>query len=176
MNALHGEFKFTMDACGHPLSPASQIIGHGYTLVKPSKMLTYGNCYEHSWHQHRVWLQPDFARMKEAVEMAWAFMTCSAPPESVTLLMPWNRQEQPLWQDMIEHVRDGKQPARTVQVITRAIRGRVKFGTPSDPEGVKKHPKLDDAGNQVYDENDEPVMLPNAPGFGCGLVIWRRNQ
>lgn len=174
MVALHDEFKFTMDACGHPMSPASQIIGHGYTLVKPTGMLAYGDCYGESWHQHRVWLQPDFAKMTEAVEMAIAFIGCLAPPELIVLLMPWNRQEQPLWQTWIEPLRDGKAGAiKGWNLETRALAGRVKFGTPDDPEGVKKHPKM--INGQVVLKDGTPVMMPNAPGFGCGLVIWRRN-
>lgn len=167
IQALHKEFQFTMDACGHPLSPASQIIGRGYTLVRPSGMLTYGNCYGVSWATERVFLQPDFSRIPEAVRAANFHMMVGKWCELVVLLIPWNRQEQEFWQEHIEPFRDGKSRGRSLlsAVETRALRGRVKFGTPSDPEGTGKHPVV--RGNEI-------VMRPNAPGFGCGLVIWRR--
>jgi len=173
MIALHAEFKFTMDACGHPLSPASQIIGRGYTLVKPAKMLTYGNCYgdgqtKNYWRNERVWLQPDFAKVEEAVRAA--HLRIQSGCDLIVLLMPWNRQEQPWWHEYIEPYRDGKQGS---VVSTRALKGRVKFGTPSDPEGMKKHPKI--VNGKIVMKNGKPVMMPNAPGFGCGLVIWRGN-
>lgn len=174
IQSLHDEFHFTMDACGHPLSPASQIIGRGYTLVKPSKMLTLGDCYAADWGDEAVWLQPDFSKMGEAVMQTDLKWDRSKPPRLVVLLMPWNRQEQKLWQDYIEPLRDGRGSAKDngFTLETRALRGRVKFGTPGDPEGVKKHPKVVN-GKVVY-KDGKPVMMPNAPGFGCGLVIWRR--
>lgn len=176
MESLHAEFHFTIDACGHPLSPASQIIGAGYTLVKPPQMLALGDCYRADWGGHSVFLQPDFSRMEEAVvqtDMKW---DRREPPKLVVLLMPWNRQEQPLWQKWIEPLRDGRGSAKDNEfsMETRALKGRVKFGTPDDPEGVKKHPKLGKDGHPIT-KNGQPIMMPNAPGFGCGLVIWRRN-
>lgn len=174
MESLHAEFHFTMDACGHPLSPASQIIGAGYTLVRPSRPLEYGNCYGYPgttnyWRGKRVWLQPDFAKVEEAVRES--HLRIQSGCDLIVLLMPWNRQEQPWWHEYIEPYRDGRQGA---VVSTRALKGRVKFGTPDDPEGVKKHPKLGKDGHPIT-KNGQPIMMPNAPGFDCGLVIWCRN-
>lgn len=177
IQSLHDEFHFTMDACGHPLSPASQIIGRGYTLVKKHGNLIYGDCYQQSWQHEKVFLQPDFSRVWEAVKNAHNMVINRGCP-LVVLLMPWNRQEQPEWHTWIEPYRDGK--GRLIDMLdrevatlsTRAIKGRVKFGTPDDPEGVKKHPKIIN-GKIVY-KDGKPVMMPNAPGFGCGLVIWCR--
>ena len=174
MVELHSEFHFTMDACGHPLSPASQIIGRGYTLVPKHGFLMRSDCYVQSWGDEAVWLQPDFAKLGEAVVLTDMKWNRTVPPKLVVLLMPWNRQEQPLWQRWIEPLRDGRGSGKDngFTMETRALAGRVKFGTPDDPEGVKKHQKVID-GKPVF-KDGEPVMMPNAPGFGCGLVIWRR--
>lgn len=148
IEALHKEFRFTLDAAGNIKSPATQIISSwpGDGLVV-------------SWKNERVFCNPPYSQIPRWVEKATLEMDAGGCA-LVVMLLPWNRQEQPWWQHYIEMGRDGRLPNLNSRITTIAlgggqygVKGRVKYGTPADPEGKRPH---------------------NSPSFGSGLVIWRR--
>lgn len=150
IEALHKEFSFNVDAAGNPLAPAYDVIGRrwGPGVVGAEDALAL------DWVGKKVFVNPPFSQIPAWVEKAHveARVGCLL----IVMLLPWNRQEQPFWHAFIECRRDGKLLAgqEPFTVETRAIKGRVKYGTPDDPEGKRPH---------------------NSPNFGSGLVIWRRN-
>jgi hypothetical protein len=149
IEALHQEFKFTVDAAGHRNSPATNIIHLYWGGLKAGGM----DGLQQSWRRDRVWVNPPFSDIQAWVEKANAEMQAGC--KLVVMLMPWNRQEQPFWQRYIEPFRDGKiYLGGLATIITRALSPRVRYGNPKDPEGKK-------AGS---------------PNFPSGLVIWRANN
>jgi len=152
VKALHEEFHFTVDVAGHPLAPATEIIGNVWTFPTVDGVIR-------SWARHRVWCNPPFSDIAAWVRKAHTEVCVHRQCPLVVMLLPWNRQEQGWWQQYIEPWRDtpGYAGDSTIQTIALGggkygAVGRVKYGTPEDPEG--RHHK-------------------NSPNFGSGLVIWR---
>lgn len=100
------------------------------------------------WTGH-VWCNPPFSNIGPWVEKAWFHAAHSAtePAQTVSMLLPATRTEQPWWQDQVEPYRDRPDSILRVHFIP----GRVSFTSPEDPLGKNK-----------------------SPPFTCCLLVWRR--
>lgn len=142
---LHREFLFTFDPSGHELSPATQAIGSYNLSSGPQRVWPNGDLVG-----ERIFCNPPYSAIGPWVEGVHFGVIRGLP--LVVMLLPANKTEQPWWQDYIEPFRDGKRHA-LFSIETRFIRGRLKHGTPEDPEGKNAR----------------------AGTFGSVLVIWRRS-
>lgn len=140
ITTLHAEHRFTIDVASHPASPAAQVIGRHWTREDDG--------LEEAWAGERVFCNPPFDDIPAWVAKAHHQVREGCP--LVVMLLPATRTEQPFWQEYIEPFRD--RPAQDgVEVTTRFLEGRTRFGFPGDPEGERS----------------------GSPPFGCVLVIWR---
>lgn len=150
IEALHEEFRFNADAAGNKQAPSARVIGGCWDPRDGVDGLAL------PWIGCRVFCNPPFSNIPSWVEKATYENRAGCP--LIVMLLPWNRQEQPWWQKEIEPYRDSqKMPNITTIALgggQYGVKGRVKYGTPADPEG--KRPK-------------------NSPNFSSGLVIWRGN-
>lgn len=104
-----------------------------------------------------VWVNMPFSRIRPWVERAWYAVTEWSPKnwaDSVSLLMPATKHEQPFWQELIEPFRDrcgdrmkGMEPI----ITTHYLPGRTSFAYPGSGGVPKK-----------------------GASFGCVLVIFER--
>lgn len=98
-----------------------------------------------------VWCNPPFDDLGAWVARAWT-EAWSPRVESIVMLVPANRTEQPWWQQHVEPHRDRRASPRTPSLTSRFIGRRVNFGGPGSPTKV----------------------LKRGAKFGCALLIWRR--
>lgn len=95
-----------------------------------------------SWYGH-VWCNPPFDRIPEFVGKAWAeYVHC----DSISMLIPANRTEQPFWQELVERQRDYSGS----RLDTHFLPGRTRF--------------LDPATGKPFE---------GSPPFACVLLVWR---
>lgn len=119
IEALHADWRFTVDAAGCAAAPASQIIGRWWDRKADG--------LRQSWDGERVWCNPPFSSLRPWIEKAWASRA------AVCMLTPANRMEQAFWQELVEPYRD-----RLDGVLrTRFLAGRPRFGTPRAPDGAR---------------------------------------
>ena len=149
VTALHRAYDFSVDATAHPLSPATQVIGKGWTKADDFlKQKTKGA---------RIFMNPMFSALDECV--TWIDHAVRSGGAELALMVLPVRTDQPWWHKFIEPNRDrggwqfGGPHRDGVLVSTRFLEGRTRFGYPGDPEGEK-------AGS---------------PNFWCALVLWARN-
>lgn len=143
IEALHKAYRFDVDAAGHEAAPASQVIGRAW--------LPSVDGLKQSWKDERVFVNPPFSQCAAWVEKADRSVRKEGCP-LVVMVLPAVRTEQDWWQKHIEQWRDD--PQHNVQVTTRFLPGRTRYGQPLDPEGAE-------AGS---------------PRFGSVLVMWARGQ
>lgn len=118
---LNAEFgPFTLDAAANRINAKCDQF---YTLE------TSG--LEGSWACHTVWCNPPYSDISPWVRKALD-ETSSGSCKRVVMLLPANRCEQRWWQDLIEPQRDKG------RVTTRFLRGRPRFGWPSEKPRPKK--------------------------------------
>lgn len=113
----------------------------------------------------RVWCNPPFSDLAPWVKRAWCeFLRPDNRPETIAMLVPATRTEQPWWQNWVEPYRDRAESPYAHPILydesldadarltTRFLPGRIKFGHPGNREahGV------------------------GSPPFGCVLLVWRR--
>lgn len=116
------------------------------------------NGLKRSW-AGRVWCNPPFSDLGPWVTKAWREMAQPRGPSVVAMLLPASRTEQPWWQHDVEPHRD-RGPRRLgnggprVELTTRFLPTRTRFGTPDDPAG----------------------HFAGSPPFGCVLLVWKRAQ
>ena len=153
IEAIHADWRFTVDACGCAAAPASGVIGRWWDKTT--------NGLNQPWAGETVWANVPFSDCWAWIARAWR------EKARVCLMMPANRTEQPGWQEMVEPYRDqmdgvlrtmnlpgkyqnvllpGSRPGRV-----RRLPGRIPFGTPKHPDGGK--------------------WGSSAP-FGCVLLMW----
>jgi hypothetical protein len=152
IEAIHAEWRFTVDACGCGAAPASQVIGR-YWDIRADGLAQ-------DWDGETVWANVPFSHIRPWVEKAWRSRARAC------LMMPANRTEQGFWQELIEPYRDNLDgvlrtmnlPGKYRDVLvsgrggSRRLPGRIPFGTPESPEGA-----------------DWKSSTP----FGCVLVMWQ---
>lgn len=114
---LHLEHGFTLDVAA---SPHNAKCPRYFTRELDGLM--------QSWAEEVVWCNPPYSNLRSWVEKALLETKMGCP--KVVMLLPANRCEQPFWQELIEPLRD-----RGLGVSTRFLRGRLNFGTPSNPLG-----------------------------------------
>jgi hypothetical protein len=119
IQALHDEWRFTVDACGCAAAPASQVIGRWWDISSDG--------LAQEWSGERIWANVPFSNIRPWVEKAWASRAI------VMMMMPANRTEQGFWQELIEPYRDQIDGL----LRTRFLKGRTQFGTPEEPEGKR---------------------------------------
>lgn len=158
-HALHGEFRFTLDAAA---SHVNHKVDHYCTLEGffwRGRQVTGDNGLAHMWQRSdRVWLNPPFSRLMPWVEKAWR-----EPAGAVVMLLPNNRQEQPFWQDMIEPYRD--RPGSPLS--TRFLAGRRHF-TVDGGKPIMQQPR-------VSKRTGKPLKQTRSSAeFGLVLCIWDR--
>jgi len=127
---------FTLDVAA---TPANAICTEYYSLDTVSGL-------DADWRGH-VWCNPPYSEIDLWVAKAWAssYPTC----ESITMLLPANRTEQPWWQRDVE-------PFRELNALkTHFLRKRRKFL-------INGKPILDKQGNV------------GAPKFGLVVLRWAR--
>lgn len=151
IEAIHGDWEFTVDACGCSSAPASQVIGRWWSINDDG--------LAQSWDGETVWANVPFSNPWVWIEKAWRSQA------RVCLMMPANRTEQPGWQSMVEPFRDGLDGVlRTMNLPGkyRDVRlpgkrgqrrrpGRIPFGTQEEPEGAEWN---------------------SSPPFGLVLLMW----
>jgi hypothetical protein len=131
MEAWHREFRFTVDVAGHPLAPASGIIGNAWHgpgdidgLITP-------------WDHQRAWNNPPYSDITPWVAKAYDSVLQSLCPLVVQLL-PANKTEQPWWQQYVEPHRDKRADRGAPFLLeTRFLPRRLRFATPNDPEAKR---------------------------------------
>jgi hypothetical protein len=114
---LHARWRFTVDAAGCDVAPASRLIGRHWSKSD--------NGLEQTWDGERVWCNPPYSNVPLWVEKAWSSLAV------VVMLLPANRTEQPWWQEVVEPHRDRPRSILRTQFLPR----RIQFGTPESPEG-----------------------------------------
>ncbi len=139
----HVLHNFTLDVAGHPDAPVTKAIGRCYDINQ--------NGLRQTWRGERVWCNPPYSNIEPWLEKAHVAMYIEAC-ESVTMLLPANKTEQPGWQKWVELYRDGRAAARGYTVKTLFLEKRFKFGFPGDVTGKAGH----------------------SPRFGCVLIEWDR--
>lgn len=102
------------------------------------------------WKAQNVWCNPPFSDIEPWVIKAWHSLY-SGRSNTIAMLLPANRTEQPWWQEHIEPFRDWSSPEGRLR--TYFLPKRVRFGSPEDPRGEK-------AGS---------------PPFGCVLLVWHQS-
>lgn len=102
---------------------------------------------QQDWHGH-VWCNPPYSDIRPWVEKAWfhAAHSLLSPTESICMLLPATRSEQPWWQELVEPYRDRPDSILRVHFYP----GRITFG---------KHP-------------DDQAEMTQSP-FPCLLLVWR---
>jgi phage N-6-adenine-methyltransferase len=139
---LATEFGFTLDACATAESAKCERY-----FAKAEDSLSQ------SWLGERCWVNPPYSDIQPWVRKAW-----SAEADLVVMLVPaWTDRD--WWAEFVEPYRDGRHrragnpryPSAVQTLETRFLRGRIRFGFPGNPEGVR-------AGS---------------PPFWCCLLIWR---
>lgn len=133
---LDEKYHFTIDVAAAPHN---------------AKCQTYYNRQENGllqpWHGS-VWCNPPYSGLDRWLEKAWFEWYRIGGPESIVMLLPANRPEQPWWQTWVEPYRDIPGTGLTV----RFLPGRLRF--------IK-------SGATEIKPNERPP-------FGCCLVIWAR--
>jgi phage N-6-adenine-methyltransferase len=128
-DSLHAEFAFTIDVAAS---------------FENAKCLRFYNTLtdglSKSWAGERVWCNPPYSDLVSWVQKAHD----EVDAESIVMLIPANRTEQPFWQELVEPYRDNGG-----RLETRFLARRTRFVHPV------KGP------------------YPGAM-FGCVLLIWRR--
>jgi len=117
---LDAEFHFTLDPCA---SRESAKCRRYFTKKK--------NGLRQSWRGARVFLNPPYSNIGAWLEKARKEIVAHCCLV-VALLPSWTDRK--WWQEHIEHSRD--KPWNSV--TTRFLPGRITFGCPGNPEGVKR--------------------------------------
>ncbi|HET9554323.1 MAG TPA: hypothetical protein VFP50_15280 [Anaeromyxobacteraceae bacterium] len=150
VSALHREFRFTVDVCGHPLAPASKLIGKFYTKEDDARTKDLTG--------ERPFFNVPFDELEFWVKFTHE-LVASGKVKRAVHVMPASRTEQPLWQRWIEPYRLDRNGSG---VRARFLHGgsytgnleedgsRTRYGNPDDPEGL-------DVGS---------------PGWASVIVIW----
>jgi len=101
-----------------------------------------------------VWVNPPFSKIRPWVERAWYATTDESElnrrAQTVSLLAPAVKMEQPWWQDLIEPFRDGRRQ-QPPYITTHFTRKRVSFAFPGSGGIPKK-----------------------GASFGCVLITFER--
>lgn len=135
---LQDRFGFTLDAAASAENTKCQ-----YYFTREDDGL------QQSWAGQRVWCNPPFSDCGAWVRKAWTeWVPWGA--DTIVMLLPNNRTEQPWWQDLVEPYRD--RPGSPLRV--EFLRGRQRFHRPGA--------KVDRRGDR--------------PPFGCVLLIWTRPE
>jgi hypothetical protein len=102
------------------------------------------------WDGH-TFVNPPFSDIGPWVKKAWSEWARPGALQTVAMLLPANRTEQPWWQEHVEAWRD--EPHRSREFTTHFLPTRVRYGHPGNPRGVG-------AGS---------------PPFASVLLLWRRS-
>jgi phage N-6-adenine-methyltransferase len=101
-----------------------------------------------SWRRERVWCNPPFSNIPAWVDKAWTEMI-SGGCETVVMLLPATRTDQPWWHMKVEPFRGGTHSPR-IHFDVEFLPGRIRFGNAITRDGR------------------------NRPYFGCCLLVWSR--
>ena len=145
---LDAQYRFTLDVAA---APHNAKCANYYTRLADGLLQPWTGS---------VWCNPPYSNLGAWLEKAWAeWDDTSFPwgysgpplppqPDSIVMLLPANRPEQPWWQTWVEPYRDRPGSPLTV----RFLPGRLRFIKPGATE-----------------------VKPNErPPFGCCLLIWSR--
>lgn len=146
---LIGVEKFTLDVAASPNNAVAETY---YALENGEDGLIL------PWSGH-VWCNPPYSDIGPWVESAWyQCMNC----DSITMLLPANKTEQPWWQNQIE-------PALQANPWLKALflRGRRKFLM---PDGSPIYARVKD-GSLKLNAKGQPVI--GSPSFGLVVLHWR---
>jgi hypothetical protein len=177
MAGLDGAERFDLDVAAHPDS------AHGAHFYAPPSLFS-GKKPEGwlgtdgltcSWFGH-VWCNPPFSDLEPWVERAWkesiegsgwaeSPMVGKQIVESVTMLLPANRTEQPWWHKWIEPwLGRSIEPTPMVRNMARHSWPPLRRVTLS-LRHLKERSQFDSPGKQVKGKA--------TPFFGCLLLHWR---
>lgn len=144
---LDAEFHFTLDVAAAPHNAKCAIY---YTRAADGLIQPWTGS---------VWCNPPYSGLGDWLTKAWyewereawghqGYQYWRHPVDSIVMLLPANRPEQPWWQAYVEPYRDRPGSPLTV----RFLPGRLRFIKPGATE-----------------------IKPNErPPFGCCLLVWRR--
>jgi phage N-6-adenine-methyltransferase len=127
LQKLHDDYQFTVDAAGHPLAPATDIIGKIWTPEE--------NGLIQSWKGHTVFCNPPYSNI-----LPWIIKADEEYHQNLTksvILVPsWTDRK--WWQTSIEPFRDAvDRVGRHNKGMTVRFLPRMNFGTPEFPEGKR---------------------------------------
>lgn len=95
------------------------------------------NGLKRDWSARFVWCNPPWDKPGPWARKAWREMARRRGPETIGMLLPGGRTEQPWWQDFVEPHRDGRiSRVPGVAFTTHNLPGRVKFGSPGNLHAV----------------------------------------
>lgn len=135
------------------LRGGARFAGLNYNAADPLSIfdLDAAACTESHWARHyytketdglllpwwgNVFVNPPFDMLWEWVQRAWR--AANEPlVNSVLMLIPGDRTEQPFWQEMVEPFRDhNDNGAAPWRLRTKFLKGRTRFGHPGNPLAV----------------------------------------
>lgn len=133
-----GADSFDLDPCADALAKAA-----------PDAFYTDG--LDRPWHGE-VFVNPPWSDIGPWVSKAWVEVE-EGHCKNVTMLLPDNRQSTAWWQELVEPHRDGRCELIASTLTTHYLKGRPRYGSPSDPQGLKAQ----------------------SPPFGAVVLIWSRS-
>jgi phage N-6-adenine-methyltransferase len=135
---LNERYRFTLDVAAAPHNAKTP---NYYTRLADGLLQPWTGS---------VWCNPPYSGLDRWLEKAWNewLSPRDERPDSIVMLLPANRPEQPWWQTWVEPWRDREDSPLRVQFLP----GRLRFIKPGATE-----------------------VKPNErPPFGCCLLVWSR--
>lgn len=123
IEALHREFRFTVDASSELRAPSAGVIGNLWTREDDG--------LEQGWQDERLFVNCEWSALPDWVRKTHEEVERGGCP-LVVHLMPGNRTEQEWWHKYVEPYRPDRGGSG---VRVRCIEGRINYGNPDDLEG-----------------------------------------
>lgn len=98
-----------------------------------------------------TWVNPPFSLLYPWLQKAWLEITRPGGADTISMILPANRTEQPFWQELVEPWRDSP---RTGLLRTHFLPGRTRYGIPGNPRGIRM----------------------GCPNFSSVLLVFQRGQ
>lgn len=176
---LDATHHFTIDACALPSNAQCSLFYAPDGLYCGVRRVREGvNGLTGRYDGQRVWCNPPFSQFAQWLPWAWR----NSAAETITMLAPGTRQDQPWWQKWVEPYRDD-QPERRGdntapfmegtarwRLKTDFLPGRLDFfedGHPVYRKDAQGKVMLHDRGKRKGQPIESTAM------FGCVLLEWK---
>jgi hypothetical protein len=170
-----GVGSFTLDVAAHPSTLCAQWFYAPHELMKGARPMAWvgGDGLSLPWFGH-VWCNPPFSKLEPWLQRAWSESIAGTGEkhgteelmvQSVTMLLPANRTEQPWWHRWVEpYLGRSIEPTPMVRNLPRASWPPLRRVTLS-----LRHLKE----RSQFDSPDGPPKKKRTPFFACLLLNWR---